>query len=343
MIRKFQAEELPPAGRFHYHQGVFLSGMYRTYLLCRNEQYYAYMKRWVDSCINKEGTVLMFDRGQLDDIQPAILLYPLFDRTGDTRYKTALDTLLPIVYNFPRNPEGGFWHKQTYPDQMWLDGLYMGGPVCAEYARHFGHPEYTDLVVQQVSLMFKNTKDSKTGLLYHAWDYSKKAVWADPVTGRSPEFWGRSIGWVPVAVLDDLEAMDRSHSGYDMLCAFARDLLVSLCRFQSEDGRWYQVVDKGGQKGNWLENSCSCLYTAAICRAVRKGILDPVYLENARKGYNGVIRSLSWSGDDIQIGNVCIGTGVGTYDYYCSRPVSVNDLHGVGAFLLMCTEAQKIL
>ena len=119
-----------------------------------------------------------------------------------------------------------------------------------------------------------------------------------------------------------------------------RDLLQALCRYQSEEGRWYQVVDKGGQTGNWLENSCSCLYVAAICKAVRKGILENTYLTQAKKGYQAVIRSLDFSGGDLLIGQVCIGTGVGDYRHYCERPISVNDLHGVGAFLLMCTEAR---
>ena len=114
-----------------------------------------------------------------------------------------------------------------------------------------------------------------------------------------------------------------------------------MCRYQSEEGRWYQVVNKGGQKGNWLENSCSCLYVAAIYKAVRMGILDVSYLEQAKRGYESVIRSLEYDGENVLIGNVCVGTGVGDYEHYCNRPVSVNDLHGVGAFLLMCAQVQR--
>jgi unsaturated rhamnogalacturonyl hydrolase len=121
------------------------------------------------------------------------------------------------------------------------------------------------------------------------------------------------------------------------------DLLKALCRYQSEDGRWYQVVNKGDQPGNWLENSCSCLYVAALCKAMRLGYLSADYADAAKRGYEGVIRSLEWQGEDLQIGNVCIGTGVGDYDFYCARPTSVNDLHGAGAFLLMCTEMHKWL
>lgn len=342
MMRKFQAADLPPRGHFHYHQGVFLSGVYETYRLCGEEAYFEYVKAWVDSVIDENGEITEYDQRQLDDIQPGILLYPLLDRTGDARYKKALDTLLPVVLHFPRNEAGGFWHKQWYPDQMWLDGLYMGGPISAEYGKRFDRPEYLELVVEQALIMREKTMDQKTGLWYHAWDCSKKAEWADPDTGLSPEFWGRSIGWVPVAVLNDLDFLDPGQEGYQKLTALVTELLEAVCRFQSEDGRWYQVVDKGSEEGNWLENSCSCLFVAALCKAVRKGLMGREYLDAARKGYEGVIGSLTWEGEDLLIGNVCVGTGVGDYRHYCERPVSVNDLHGVGAFLLMCAEAQQV-
>lgn len=119
-------------------------------------------------------------------------------------------------------------------------------------------------------------------------------------------------------------------------------LFQSLCRYQGADGRWYQVVNKPEQAGNWLENSCTCLFAAALARAVLLGMLPKEYAARAHAAYDGVIRSLSWQGDDIQIGGVCVGTGVGTYDFYCGRPCSVNDLHGVGAFLLMCTAMQQL-
>lgn len=342
MMRNYQAPELPPKGRFHYHQGVFLSGVYQTYLHCRKEAYFKYIRDWVDSVMDDEGNFLNRNAGQLDDIQPGILLYPLYDASGDEKYKKALDKLLPALLEFPKNPEGGFFHKDKDPNQMWLDGLYMVGPISAEYAARYGKQEYLDCAVEQALLMREKTEDKKTGLWYHAWDYSRKAEWADPDTGLSPEFWGRSIGWVPVAVLDELDFIPPEHPRYQDMCSLVKDLLLAVLRYQSEDGRWYQVVDKGGETGNWLENSCSCLYVAALCKAVRKGILSQEYLEYAQKGYQAVIQSLSWEGKDIQIGNVCVGTGVGDYQHYCDRPVHVNDLHGVGAFLIMCAQAQGL-
>lgn len=346
MMRKFpKAEDLPPKGHFHYHQGVFLSGVFENYLLSRREEWFIYIKDWVDSVIDSQGKRLKYDDISLDDIQPGILLFPLYERTKEEKYKLALDLLMEEIRKYPRNEDGAFWHKGFLPNEMWLDGLYMCGPICTMYAARFGRPEFAEYAVQHALLMEQKTKDSATGLWYHAYDGTKKAAWADSKTGLSPEFWGRSIGWVPVAVLDELDYLPEEYGKRGELERGIKELMESLIPCQGEDGRWYQVVNKPAEKGNWPENSCTCLYVAALCKAVRKGILDKKYLVNARRGYEGVIASLKWEenggNQDLLLGEVCVGTGVGDYQHYCDRPVSVNDLHGMGAFLLMCAEAQK--
>ncbi len=229
MMRKFKAQDLPPKAHFHYHQGVFLSGMEKIYQICKDERYFNYIRDWVDSLIDEEGNVkehvgskdrlrlgsgenyLDYGFAQLDDIQPGILFYPLYNKTGDPKYEKAMHKLVPFVLNFPRNRVGGLWHKLRYPSQMWLDGLYMGGPICAEYGKRFGKQEYIELAIDQALLMREHTEDKETGLWYHAWDASGRVEWADPKTGLSPEFWGRSIGWVPVAVLQELAFIDRDN------------------------------------------------------------------------------------------------------------------------------------
>lgn len=343
IMRKYAAPDLPPKGQFHYHQGVFLSGMHQIYQICGEEKYFQYIKDWVDSIVDENGAIDSYNPGMLDDLQAGNLLFPLLERTGDERYQMALDEIVDVVANFWRNELGGFWHKKWHPNQMWLDGLYMAGPLSASYGRKFDKPEMIDCAIEQALLMRRVTEDPETGLWYHAWDCSRKAKWADKETGSSPEFWGRAMGWVPVAVLNELDDIPEDHPDYSKMCDLVKDLLTALCKYQSGEGRWYQVVDKGDQPDNWLENSCSCLYVAAICKAVRKGLLDGCYMVQAWKGYEAVIKSLKWQGEDIQIGNVCIGTGVGDYRHYIDRPTSTNDLHGVGAFNIMCAEAQMSL
>lgn len=341
LMQRYAAADLPPKGHFHYHQGVFLSGMYETYKLCGEEKYFQYMMDWIDSVFDADGRIKEYIHGDLDDIQPGILLFPIWKRTGNPYYLKCLQSVYQEVRDIPRNAEGGYWHKTNLKDQMWLDGLYMAGPFCAEYAKTFHVPALQDTVVQQALMMQEKTRDESTGLMYHSWDGTKTAPWSDPQTGRAPEFWGRSMGWVPVALLNDLDFLDEDVNNREEIIDMAVNLLKALCAYQSADGRWYQVVNKGNEAGNWLENSCSCLYVAALCKAMRKGYLSSHYAENALRGWEGVIRSIEWKDDDIQIGHVCIGTGVGDYAFYCARPSSINDLHGVGAFLLMCTEMQQ--
>ncbi len=343
MLRKFAAAELPPKGFFHYHQGVFLSGMLNTWQLCQDGRYLQYAADWVRSVFSPEGQILQYHHAELDDIQPGILLYTLLDATGDGFYRRCIEAVAAQVEDIPRCQCGGFWHKVTMPNQMWLDGLYMSCPFLAEYARRFRKPQWQTLAVNEIRLMRLHTRDEATGLWRHAWDESRSSDWCDPATGLAPEFWGRSLGWVPVAIQDVLRQMEPEDEGYSELRSMTAELLSSILKYQSDDGRWYQVIDKGRQPGNWLENSCSCLFAAALARAFATGLLGGQALAAAQKAYAGVVNSLEWQGEDLLIGHVCIGTGVGDYSFYCNRPCSTNDLHGVGAFLLMCTELEQAL
>lgn len=341
IMAKFAPEQLPPK-RFHYHQGVFLSGMENVWLQTGKANYIDYIKRWVDSQVLADGSIPSFNREELDDLQPGVLLFRLYEQTGDERYKTALQTIVPLLKTWKTNPSGGFWHKAKYPNQMWLDGLYMAGPTAVRFARTFGDREYYDIMTYQALLMAKHTKDPVTGLLYHGWDETKQAVWADPVTGLAPEFWGRAIGWYPVALLEMFDYLPDDHKDKPALAAILRDLLVALTNFQDPaTGLWYQVVDKMDRTDNWPENSCTCLYVHAIAKAVRRGYLDASYMQAAWKGYRGVVDTLTFDDNGhVVIGRICIGTGIGDYAHYITRPTSENDLHGAGAFLLMCAEMQ---
>ncbi|MDD3336287.1 MAG: glycoside hydrolase family 88 protein [Eubacteriales bacterium] len=344
LMKKFAPQELPPKGRFHYHQGVFLSGVYETYRLTGEKRYLEYIKAWVDSLIDPYGNITSCNPGQLDDLQPGILLFPLYEATGDKRYKAAMDVIAYYIERFPRNPEGGFWHKLWYHNQMWLDGLYMGGPFMAEYGAKFDRPDYFDLDVKQAEMMREKTRDDATGLWYHAWDYDRQLPWADPVTGRSPEFWGRSMGWVPVALLGEADFMPEGSENRRKLETISCELLSALLPYQDKaTGLWYQVTDKGDRPENWTETSCTCLYAAALMKAVRLGLMDEKALSSAKRGAQAVLDGLGKDENGVLLGNVCIGTCVGDYDFYCARPTSVNDLHGMGAFLLMCTEAARTL
>jgi len=340
LIRKYSAGELPPKNRFHYHQGVFLSGVERVYLLSGDKKYYNYIKDWMDYYIDENGKIRYDDHErQFDDMQPAIMLFNLYNDTKDQRYKKVLDDFSSIVEMWPTNAQGGFWHKYIRPNQMWLDGLYMIGPYSVMYALYFNKQYFFDTIYQQMNLMRRNMTDPKTGLLYHAWDDSKVIDWCDKKTGLSAEFWGRAIGWYAVAIMDILDFFPKDDPRRDEFISAGLDIINALIRYQDKkSGMWFQVVDKGDKAGNWLETSCTCLYTYATAKAIKKGLLNKSYKQYIDKAYEGVINSLKFEDDDLIISNICVGTGVGDYQFYIDRPTVQNDLHGMGAFLLMCTE-----
>ena len=344
LIRKFTVGELPPKDHFHYHQGVFLSGVERIYRLSSEKKYYQYIKDWVDYYIDENGSIRFngYD-GQFDNMQPGILLFNLYRQTKDERYKKLLDNFAPLVEMWPTNARGGFWHKYRNPNQMWLDGLYMIGPYSAMYAHYFNKPYFYETIYQQMNLMRRNMTDPKTGLLYHAWDDSKAAGWADKTTGLSPEFWGRAMGWYAVAIFEILDYFPEDHPRRHEFISAGLDIIAALIRFQDEEtGLWYQVVDKGDRSDNWPETSCSALYIYAIARAIKQGFLHKSYTRYVHKGYHGVINSLAFEDDDLIVSGICIGTGAGDYEFYIKRPTVANDLHGMGAFLLMCTEYEDL-
>ena len=343
MMKRFPDAQLPPKGGFHYHAGVSLSGMYNIYSVCKDEKYLSYIKKWVDSIIIEDGIIQSFAKGSLDDYMAGILLFPLYERFHEEKYMTALRLFKGIIRNWLVNEKGGFWHKEYFPYQMWLDGLYMAGPLQMMFAEYFGEEYFYDNAVKQALLMYENMQDKKTGLLFHAWDDSKEVEWADKETGLSSEVWGRAIGWYVVATLDILELLPENHPQREKLISVEREMLSRISTYQdSESGMWYQVVGKEKEAGNWLETSCSCLFTYAMAKAVRMGILDEKYMECVERGFEGVIsHSVTEKDGKFNLSGVCIGTGVGDFEYYINRPTTENDLHGMGAFVLMCAELAR--
>lgn len=338
--------ELIYKGLFDYPQGVFLAGMEQIYNICHEEKYFEHIQKWMDDQIDRIMKVAEKDGwsvfSALDFRKSGTLLFGLYDKTGDEKYLKVAEQLAESMKSYPVNEYGGFWHTKWTKDEMWLDGLYMAGPFLTMYAAYSGKEEYYDMVANQLLVVWEHTRDPESGLPRHGWDCSKGAEWADPVTGLSEEIWGRALGWYTVAMCDILDYFPKDHKKYQRIVDVLNEFLKLVIQYQDEaDGRWYQVVDKGDRNDNWLENSCSCLLTYAIAKAVKKGYLEAEYMDNAIKGYEGVIRSLKYDEDgNMLIGDICVGTCIdsGTYEHYVGRATSVNDLHGSGAFILMCSQ-----
>lgn len=339
LIDRYAPPELPPAGRWHYHQGIFLHGMLQLWKLTGREQDLHYPKRYVDHLVDEEGNFL-FARDELDAIMPGLLLFPLEDAFGERRYRAAADKLRGLFRTLNRTTEGAFWHKDKYPYQMWLDGLYMGGVFAMQYARRYGDEALIPMVLEWEKMMRRHMTDERTGLLYHAWDEKRASPWADPATGCSPEFWGRSLGWYGMALSDFLDLLPDGHPGREELKPALARFVDALIRYQDgESGLWHQVVDKGERPDNWLETSCSSLFVYTIAKAVRHGCVGEDRLKAAWRGYRGLTERVRYDERGrLVVPDICVGTSAGDYAHYVARPVSDNDLHGVGAFVLACVE-----
>ncbi len=349
IMSQYKPQELFAAEFFAYYDGVFLTGLERIYERCDEEKYFQYIKKWVDFNLKEDG--MLRETGgwasllSLDFRKSGTLLFKIFEKTGEEKYFKNIEYLVESLKYYRKNEYGGFWHGWLSQQQMWLDGLYMAGPICTMYAAKTGKTEFFDLAILQAKIMWEHGRNKENGLLYHGWDCSKEAEWADPETGLSPEVWGRALGWYAVAICDMLDYIPAGYPGQKSLEEMINTLLKTVVRYQDPiDGRWYEVIDKGGHEGNWHENSCSCLLTYAIVKAVRKGYLEEEYLQYAEKAYNGIINSLTYDETGrLLLGDICEGTAIesGTYEYYISRNRCINDLHGSGTFIQMCCQLDQ--
>lgn len=344
IMRKFTPDKLPPTGRFHYHQGVFFAGVERIYQLTHEEKYMEYLKEWVDLNIDEKGNSDTCYLTEFDDIQPGILLFNLYDKTGDERYKIMLDRMNDAVEKWPTNAKGGVWHKYYNPNQMWLDTMYMMGVFETMYAARFNNPYMFEKIYSQMKLMYDYMKNPKTGLLYHMWDDSKKHDLVDKETGLIKVHWGRAMGWYVTALAEIMEYAPKDSQLYQEAKRIEIEMLDVLRKYQNkESGLWYQVIDKIDDERNWTETSCTALFTYAAAKSYRLGIIGEEYKDMILSGYNGALSKTQVKGDVLSVTGVCIGTGVGEVDYYYDRPVITDDLHGTGTFILMCTEIYKII
>lgn len=318
-------------------------------------RYADYAAKVTGSFVRPDGTieVYKFDDLSLDNVRPAVTVLALYERTKEQRYRKAADTVWEQMQQMPRTASGGLWHKKRYPNQMWLDGLFMGQPFVARYAKLFGRPAAYDDVVKQFSLVAEKTYDPKTGLFYHAWDESKTMPWADKDKGTSPSFWGRAIGWYAMALVDTLDDMPADHPGRAAMLGWLRKLADGLVKNQDSSGLWWQVVDQGPRPGNYLEATASSMFVYSLAKAVNRGWLPKEQFEpSIRRGYAAIVRELVKTGPDglANLTQCCRVAGLdkdvrdGSFDYYAIRePIVPNDPKGVGPFILAGLEVQTLL
>ncbi|GAB4581091.1 MAG: glycoside hydrolase family 88 protein [Anaerolineales bacterium] len=339
--------------QWHYKHGLLFKGVFHLWERTRNPKYWDSLLAYVNHYITPTGEIKTYTLTEynIDQINAGKLLFPIYRETGQECYKTALCLLRDQLRTHPRTQEGGFWHKKIYPYQRWLDGIYMGMPFLAEFAKTFDEPALFDDLAFQIISLEQHTRDPQTGLLYHGWDESRQMPWANLKTGCSPHFWSRAIGWYAMAIADVLDDFPPDHPSRGELIAILHRTLTAVASFQdAPTGLWWQILDQGTRPGNYLEASGTSMFVYAIAKGVRKGYLTPPWIDVAQKGFKGLLDHLVTVDDagTVDLHGICSTAGLGgnpyrdgSFEYYVGEPIITNDLHGVGSFLLAAIEMEK--
>ncbi len=341
--------DFQPSLKWDYCHGLELGAMMDVYDRYGDAKFYEYALAYADTMVNEDGTIKKYKLTDysLDRINSGKMLFRIYEQTKDDKYKKALDLLRSQFDGQPRNADGGFWHKKVYPNQMWLDGLYMGTPFLAEYAYRNNEPQAYQEVINQIKIVARHTYDPANGLFRHACDVSKREKWADKETGQSQHCWGRALGWYMMAIVDDLDFIPQHEPGRDTVLVILNHIAETLKKYQSPEGLWYQVMDKSGEPGNYLESSCSAMFVYSLFKAVRKGYIPSSYFAVARKGYEGILNEFIKVDDNglVSITKACAVAGLGgknyrmgDYDYYIHEQIRDNDPKAVGPFILASLE-----
>lgn len=340
--------------KWNYIDGCMITAVLALFEITQEEKYLSFADAFVGWYVQEDGTIRTYDAAEhnLDNVNPAKNLLPLYGCTHKEKYRRAMDTVRAQLATMPRTKAGNFWHKEIYPWQVWLDGLYMAQPFYMQYETAFnGMHGCADSFRQFVNVQ-KYMRDPATGLYYHGYDESRSMPWADPITGCSSNFWLRALGWFTVAIVDTLQAMDEQlYYEYRALQSMLRELVDALLPWQQENGMFCQVINCPDAVGNYPETSGTELIAYGILKAVRLGYLPAKYRPFAERAFYGTAAAyLSKNADGTPcLGGICLVAGLGgpqkrdgSLGYYFSEPVVKNEAKGVAPMLLAYTELLRL-
>jgi unsaturated rhamnogalacturonyl hydrolase len=335
-----------------YEQGVQMKAVEQMWYATGDPKYYAFIKRGMDYWLDKDGKLkYLADEFNIDHVTPGRAFMTLYRVTSEEKYKKTLDQIRGQLNNHPRTKEGGFWHKKIYPNQMWLDGLYMGEPFYAEYSQVFNEDNWNDIANQFV-WMEKHARDPKTGLLYHGWDESKEQKWANKTTGLSPHVWGRAMGWYAIALVDVLDYFPKTHPRRAELIAILQREAEAISKYQDKKtGVWYDIIDLPTRPKNYIESSCSAMFVYSLAKGVRNGYLPEKYLKTVNTGWAGIKKefikelpngNVDWEGTVSVSGLGGNPYRDGSFDYYMSEKLRTNDVKGLGPAIMAAVEIENL-
>ena len=361
-------------GKWNYIDGVFLKSIIDKYKKTEDEYYLDFVVNYVNYYINSSGNFVnkkdnkaAFTTGELDTICESRILFDLYEYTNDSRYIKAINTTYANLINIPYcEGTNNFNHKNTYPNQIWLDGMYMYVPFYIRYANMNNKSEVYNLVYEQYKYIRDHMYDTNKKLYYHGMDTTKIVFWSDSETGLSKSFWLRSIGWYITSLADMLEYYPKGDN-YNYLEDIFKEAIDGILLYKdNESNMFYQVVDKKGESSNvsynkylrylnkkytkdtiinnYLESSGSSLISYSILKGYNLGILDESYRQIGVDIFNGVLKH---SFIDNKLNDICITAGLGpddrtyrdgSFEYYLAEEVGSNDAKGVGPFIMAYLE-----
>lgn len=351
-----------------------------------NSDFYAWAKAYTDNAINENGSFKDFRKGNIDNINSGKVLFEIYHHEKDLdkkngthhadKYKAAADFLKNYLQtDYPRiqfgDAKGCFFHKAIYPNQMWLDGLYMGAAFYAEWLANFAPNDmesWSD-IANQFKVVHRHTYDKAKKLNYHGWSADpedENSFWAnktEPYKGCSKEFWGRGMGWFFAALVDVLENMPKSHPDYKELTVIVNEVAEGLAKWQDKkSGVWNQLLQYDDSymskcgKLNYLESSASSMFTYSYLKGLRIGVLPTKYKKVALKAYDGLLKTFVTKNEDgtINVNQSCRSAGLGpaksknrdgSADYYlCGGDVWIvhNEGKAVGPFIMASLEYERM-
>ena len=342
---------------WNYIDGCMILALLEIYQTTGEEKYYEFANAFIDHRVREDGSISGYsvDEYNLDNVNAGKTLFALYDINGKEKYRRAIDLIYSQVQTQPRTAEGNFWHKKIYPNQVWLDGMYMAQPFYMEYETRFnGKKNYED-IFGQFHNVIEHMLDPETGLYYHGYDASRTVFWCDKETGLSQNFWLRALGWYSMALLDTLDKCEvcrECEEEYEYLKQAFVDLTDSMLKLQDESGLWYQLPALGGKEPNYLETSGSAIMAYSLLKGVRLGFLPEDYRVYGLKAFRGICNAyLKEKNGQLSLGGICLVAGLGPADnprrdgsfaYYMSEPVVEDDAKGVGPLLLAYTEMRRL-
>ena len=378
--------------KWSYVMGIELEGMLDTYLKYGGDDILKYCKMYTDKMIDEKGNITGYNilDYNLDNIRTGHFVTRMYEHWPEAKNLLAMQTMMKQLQDQPRTiADKVYWHKAIYAYQVWLDGIFMGLPyrtltapvtafIGAKTAKQKAAAQkqvtaiYDD-AVNQLKITYQRTLDPKTGLNRHAYDETRKTFWADKKTGLSQHCWGRAQGWYTMALIEVLDALPEDYARRsEVIDLLVKDFDAILKWQDKKSGVWYQVMDSPDREGNYLESTCSAMFTYALLKAYRKGYVGDKYRDAGIRAYKGMIQNFIKVNPDktISLTNCCSVAGLGpaatpeveaamkqvnpkgsvkenrrrdgSYAYYLSESIRDNDAKGIGPFIWASLEMEML-